>query len=78
MEEEKVGRGRERGKREGKGWARRKARNAEIKVKRLGKKRDAGKGRGEKFSFFFFLEHVRSFRRSIGETIVARRTLRDC
>lgn len=77
MEEEKVGRGRERGKREGKGWARRKARNAEIKVKRLGKKRGAGKGRGEKFSFFF-LEHVRSFRRSIGETIVARRTLRDC
>lgn len=27
---------------------------------------------------FFFLEHVRSFRQSIGETIVARRTLRDC
>lgn len=41
MEEEKVGGGRESGGREGKG--RGKARNAEIKVKCLGKKRGAGK-----------------------------------
>lgn len=68
--------------RAGEGKGRGKARNAEIKVKCLGKKRGAGKrwkGRGEKFSLsLFFWNTFGRFGRSIGETIVARRTLRDC
>lgn len=43
-----------------------------------GEKAGCRKGARREILFFFFLEHVRSFRRSIGETIVARRTLRDC
>lgn len=79
MEEEKVGGGRESGGREGKGESKKRGDKSETSGEKAGCRKEMKGARREIFSLsFFFWNTFGRFGRSIEETIVARRTLRDC